>query len=84
MTLVATRWKELRQGILSQTSTDALIAQLTAPLAQAAVRDFQRWPTCQVSKGIFLVPAGDTWESQIQVVKDFVLQRSAWLDSQLP
>ncbi len=84
MTQVATRWKELRQGLLSQASTDALIATLSAPLASAAVRDFARWPTCQVSKGIFLVPAGDTWESQLQVMKDFLLQRAAWMDSQLP
>src|SRR5690606_25045398 len=40
--LVRARWAQLRQGLLSDAAIDARIARLTAPLVNAAERNFQR------------------------------------------
>ena len=41
---VVARWKSLRQGLLSDAQVDARINMLTAGLANAAARNFARWP----------------------------------------
>ncbi len=79
---VRARWRQLRGGVLSQGSLDNLIATTTGPLANAVVRDYERWPICDVADGIFDVPAGDTWQAQLQVMSDFLRARGEWLDSQ--
>jgi hypothetical protein len=83
MALVAARWKELRTGPFSQQAMEARIAALAAPLANAVVRDFERWPVCSVADNLFAVPEGETWEEQLQVVRDFLSLRGQWLDTQL-
>lgn len=79
---VSARWNALRNDLLSQASLEALLAEIAAPLAPAIEREFTRWPVCQVSQGIFAVPEGDTWEEQLQVMRDFMLARGTWIDSQ--
>lgn len=83
MALAATRWKELRQGVLSQAALEERILELSAPLANAVERDFERWPVCSVADNLFVVPEGETWEEQLQVVRDFLNLRGEWLDTQL-
>lgn len=80
--LVRARWAELRSTLLSQNALESLLAEVTAPLSNAVVRDFERWPVCQVAQGIFAVPQGETWEDQLQVMRDFMRARGTWLDSQ--
>lgn len=80
--LVRTRWRTLRTGVLSQANLENLIASTAAPLSNAVSRDYERWPICDVATGIFSVPEGDTWEAQLQVMKDFLRARGEWLDSQ--
>lgn len=79
---VRSRWRALRSGVLSQTNLEALIAAITAPLTNAVVRDYARWPICDVANGIFTVPKGDTWEAQLQVMRDFLRARAEWIDTQ--
>jgi len=76
------RWTELRSTILSQQNLEALLAEVAAPLAPAIEREFERWPVCQVAKGLFAVPQGETWQEQLQVMRDFMLARGNWIDSQ--
>jgi CotH protein/chitobiase/beta-hexosaminidase-like protein len=82
--LVSLRWRELRQTLLSREQLDQRISALIAPLAGAAPRDFQRWPVAEVAQGIFQIPTDPTWDGQIQVIRDWLGERLAWLDSQLP
>jgi hypothetical protein len=89
---VKTRWKSLRQGLLSQAQIEARINMLAAKLPAASVaRDFAKWP---VSKpfppatgggggGFKLVgPTDPTWEGQVKGMHDFLIARLAWMDSQ--
>jgi hypothetical protein len=83
MARVSTRWQELRQTLLSDAALSLRIDGLTAPLTAAAVRDFERWPVAEVSESIFQIPTTPTWEGQVQVIRDWLSERAAWMDTQL-
>lgn len=84
MDKVKARWRELRQGPMSQASLDQRITMLIAPLKNAVVRDFAKWPVDKIimANGFVRGPTVATWDGQVQAMRDFVSQRSAWMDSQ--
>jgi hypothetical protein len=76
------RWAELRTGPLSDASLTAALDAVSGPLAAAAARDHERWPISSVRTGsVVQLPEGDTWEAQVNAVRDFVIQRAAWMDT---
>ena len=80
---VVTRWKALRQGLLADAQIDARINKLTAGLANAAGRNFQKWPiltTMMVS--LFRTPTQSTWQAQVDNMRTWTKTRAAWLDTQ--
>jgi hypothetical protein len=80
---IAARWRELRQSLLSNAEIDARINRLTAPLINAANRNFQRWPNLSDSNvEMFVTPTDPTWEGQVQFMRNWMLERVAWLDTQ--
>ncbi|MFC7480208.1 CotH kinase family protein [Luedemannella flava] len=80
--LIKQRWSTLRQGILSNASLEARINQLTAPLGNAAQRNFTKWPNLSTQMiGPFITPTANTWQGQVQQLKTWMQQRAAWLDS---
>ena len=79
---VDARWRELRQGLLSDAALSQRIDELTAPLAAAAERNFQKWPNLSdLFVGPFITPTAPTWEGQVDFMRDWLIQRAAWLDS---
>lgn len=80
MDRVSARWKELRMGVMSDAELLARFDALAAPLANAAVRDFERWPPSSVN-GLFEFPPGDTWQEQLDAIRTWMPQRAAWLDT---
>jgi len=80
---IAARWRELRQGLLSNAEIDARINRLTAPLVNAANRNFQRWPNLsERDVEMFVTPTNPTWDGQVQFMRDWMLERVVWLDTQ--
>jgi hypothetical protein len=80
---VATRWKSLRQGLLSDAQVDARIDLLTAGLANAAARNFTRWPILPDAQvGPFDTPAQPTWQAQVEDMRAWAKARMSWLDTQ--
>ncbi|WP_278287556.1 CotH kinase family protein [Ruminiclostridium josui] len=78
---ISARWQELRKGPLSDTQIKALVQKLTAPLTNGAKRNFQKWNNLGTSYvGGFSTQTTQTWEEQITILQNFLLQRSAWLD----
>ncbi len=80
---VSARWRELRQGLLSEAELERRIDALSAPLATAAARDFERWPVSVTSQSMFQGPEEPTWEGQLQVLREWLGERLVWMDSQL-
>lgn len=79
---VRARWQELRRGILSDAQLNARIAALTAPLVNAAERNFQKWPILSSPwVSFFITPTAPTWQGQVDAMRDWMLRRAAWLDS---
>lgn len=76
------RWESLREGIFSMDHIEYLIDSITGQIAEAQVRNFDAFPVL----GIYLWPnyfIGDTWESEIQFMKDWISDRIAWMDNQI-
>jgi hypothetical protein len=81
-TLVA-RWKELRQGQLSDSQIAARIATLTSGLANAAQRNFEKWPNLATKRVAFFdTPTANSWEGQVTAMRDWLTGRAAWLDQE--
>lgn len=78
---IAARWNELRRGPLSDANLKAKIQSLANPLTNAAKRNFQKWNILNTSMiGGFSTQTTQTWEEQISILQNYVLQRAAWLD----
>lgn len=81
-TLVA-RWKELRQGQLSDAQITARISKLTSGLANGAQRNFQKWPNLATMRVAFFdTPTASSWDGQVSAMRDWLIGRAAWLDQQ--
>jgi hypothetical protein len=75
----ADRWYELRRGVLATATLLADIDAHAALLAESQVRNFERWDVL----GIYLWPnyfIGETYESEIDWMKDWLEARLAWID----
>ena len=78
---VAARWQELRNGILSDEQLTKRVDTLAAPLTNAAERNFAKWQILNEQRvGPFFTITTDTWEEQLDLMKDWLLKRAAWLD----
>lgn len=81
--LLAERWRELRGGILSNDALNARIDALAAPLVSGAARNFERWPNLGTQTIFaFDTPVTNTWEEQITYLREWLMERVAWLDTQ--
>ncbi|WP_412100494.1 CotH kinase family protein [Micromonospora ureilytica] len=76
------RWQTLRRGLLSDAALQTRVNALATPLTNAAQRNFQRWPNLtSPTVSFFRTPTSPTWQGQVQVMRDWMLRRAAWLDS---
>lgn len=77
------RWKELRQGVLSDAEVSARIERLSAGLTAGAGRNFQKWNILTTSMlGFFQTPTFGTWQEHVSEMQAWLIGRMAWLDSQ--
>jgi hypothetical protein len=76
------RWQELRRGPLSDAQLIARVKNLSAPLTNAAKRNFQKWNILSTATiGGFGTQTTQTWEEQLTIIQNFLLKRAAWLDN---
>jgi len=79
---VRTRWQELRRGPYSDQQLIALVDSLAAQLKTAPTRNFNRWNILGTSMvGGMGTQVTQTWEEQLDILKNFLIRRAAWLDS---
>jgi hypothetical protein len=75
------RWGELRRDLFATGRLLADVDENAAILAEAQVRNFQRWPVL----GTYVWPnyhIANTYEEEIEWMKDWIKERVAWIDSQ--
>ncbi|WP_208605870.1 CotH kinase family protein [Streptomyces albus] len=79
---VQARWQELRSGVLSDAQLRNRVTQLTSPLANGAQRNFQKWPNLNTRQvGPFQTQTTQTWQEQLTLMQNWLVQRAAWIDS---
>jgi len=79
----ADRWFELRRGPFSNARILADIDGTAALLEEAQQRNFQRW----LILGVYVWPnyyVGPTYASEVAWMRQFLLDRLGWIDSQFP
>jgi hypothetical protein len=82
-TLLVARYKQLRQGVLSDAQLAARMTQLSTGLAGGAARNFKKWNNLTTARiGNFQTPIADTWEGQLTAMRTWLTARTAWLDTQ--
>lgn len=82
--MVKQRWNELRAGDWNDQALEKLITDLTQPLIDdgAVDRNFKRWLVLgQPVWGNSFV--GDTYEEEVQYMRDWLDQRLEWMDAEL-
>ncbi|TYQ15839.1 UNVERIFIED_CONTAM: dockerin type I repeat protein [Acetivibrio alkalicellulosi] len=79
---ISARWQELRRGPYSDAQLRATVDALASPLSNAARRNFQKWNILSTpTVGNFGTQTTQSWEQQLDILKDFLVRRAAWLDN---
>ncbi len=77
------RWEELRQGPLHTDSVNYWIDSMVNYLTEARIRNFQKWPIIgvYVNWNAFV---GATYQQDVNYLKNYIQQRSLWMDANIP
>jgi hypothetical protein len=76
-------WHQLRLGVLSDESLMALTDSTAEAIGPAVDRNFVQWPI----HGMYVWPNpfyGSTYEEDITYMKNWILDRAAWMDANIP
>lgn len=77
------RWEELRTGFLTNDYFNNKIDSLAIVLQESQQRNYQRWPIL----GTYVWPnqfVGQTYAQEINFMKQWTLDRLAWMDNNMP
>lgn len=77
------RWHELRQTVLSDENLVNTVNQHANAIVEAQARDVVRWPAGAPVGGSYSDPGLTGWEAEISQVRNWLLGRAAWIDSQM-
>ncbi len=77
------RWDDLRENVLSENSISILIDSCSNLLDEAQERNFEKWDILghNIWPNYYI---GDTYEEEIEILKDWIYLRLAWIDDYLP
>ena len=77
------RWDDLRINVLHENAITSIIDSCYSFLYEAQQRNFEKWDIL----GIPVWPNyyfGDTYEEEIEILKNWIFERLTWLDNNLP
>jgi len=80
---MACTWNNYRQSFLATDSVLLLVDELSTQLAEAQQRNFVRWPILNIKVWPNTLE-GKSYEEEVALTKDWIVQRLAWLDENLP
>ncbi|MBT8218326.1 MAG: CotH kinase family protein, partial [Bacteroidia bacterium] len=76
------RWQELRQGPLSTETILYIYDSLATEVADAAIRNFQRWPVLDIHIWPNAQVAGSI-AAELQWTRTWIIDRLTWMDNQI-
>lgn len=77
--LLNDRWKSLRRNLFSDERLNGTIDSLVAEMGNAVDRNFNRWPV--IGEAIWPnVFVGDTYEAEVVYLKNWLTERTNWMD----
>ncbi|WP_442484295.1 CotH kinase family protein [Aeoliella sp. SH292] len=79
----ADRWAELRQTVLSDENLTNTVLKHADTVRESQVRDVARWPAGAPTGGAYSDPGTTGWDAEISNLKNWLLERAAWMDSQM-
>ena len=83
----ADRWQLMRNGPLSEVAMNERIDRYQAELADAAIRNFERWEghggNPDPDHFMFPIPSSSEWTNKVEVFRNHVQVRGNWIDDQL-
>lgn len=79
--LVAERWRELRDGGVISAITERIDA-FVAEHGESIDANFKEWPTALRESGLRGRKSLYTYEEEVEYLKDWISKRTAWLDEQ--
>jgi CotH kinase protein/Secretion system C-terminal sorting domain len=78
------RWKQVREGSLSDTRIFKLIDSVVALTAEARTRHFQRWPVLGQYIWPNPQPIPTSYTGEITALKEWLMSRTSWISSAIP
>lgn len=83
LSLLAERWRTYREGVFSNENLNTTIDSLVNEMGNATERNFDRWPVIgePVWPNFFV---GDTYQSEVDYLKNWVIDRAEWMDGAMP
>ncbi len=82
--LAKSRWIDLRQTHFTDAYIQQMVDSLQLEIADARVRNFERWPIL----GQYIWPNHDwennTYEDEVEYFTDFLFTRLTWMDNNMP
>ncbi|MGY8647291.1 MAG: CotH kinase family protein, partial [Verrucomicrobiales bacterium] len=76
------RWFELRKGEFSIENLHAIIDSMAGEIRESQARNFDRWRQYPPNGGNFADQGLSGWEAEISHMKNWLVARTEWLDSQ--
>ncbi|MFT6863933.1 MAG: hypothetical protein ACJAVK_002495 [Akkermansiaceae bacterium] len=76
------RWFELRKGAFSIENLHTIIDSMAGEIRESQARNFNRWSQYPPNGGNFADPGLSGWEAEISHMKNWLVARTEWLDSQ--
>jgi hypothetical protein len=82
---VKTRWTALRKNVLSNANIFNVIDAQVSILEKSGAKDrnFQKWPILGVKVPFNNDNVGQTYEEEVNFMKEWISQRLVWLDDQI-
>ncbi|HRG23394.1 MAG TPA: CotH kinase family protein [Chitinophagaceae bacterium] len=78
------RWKQVREGSLSDTRIFKLIDSVVTLTDEARTRHFQRWPVLGQYIWPNPQPIPTSYTSEITTLKEWLMARTSWISSSIP
>jgi hypothetical protein len=81
---VGCRWQNLRGSVWSESKIFQKMSNYASETQEARTRHFNRWPIFGQQIWVYPDPIATSYQQEINIMRDFIIDRWEWLDNNLP